>query len=283
MDRVVAGEVARRMRARADREEREARQSREAASTRRTFVRMPEDGQDEGHSICTNMGPSHAAREAEDERPSCRICFGDGDVEELGRLFSPCLCRGTNSHVHTECLNSWRRLSSNANSYWRCDQCKYNYRTVKLGHVDILQNPALVTTAAALLILAVSLLAGFVVTCILPGPAHVARLYKMLSFVPPWKAKLVDMCFVGFFLIGLGGFGIVVYFRVTRYPQYFMHVVVPSLVFSTLANGFRFLRVVACKSPSCFALVRSMRSSLELTQLNLCSFVLSLGIRYRVD
>jgi hypothetical protein len=42
---------------------------------------------------------TEAKREtAEEEEESCRICFG-GQEEELGRLFSPCLCRGTVSLV----------------------------------------------------------------------------------------------------------------------------------------------------------------------------------------
>lgn len=38
--------------------------------------------------------PIAAQVEDEDEDKTCRICFG-GEDEESGRLFSPCLCRGT--------------------------------------------------------------------------------------------------------------------------------------------------------------------------------------------
>ena len=32
------------------------------------------------------------------DAPSCRICYAGG---EAGRLFTPCLCRGSMAHVHT--------------------------------------------------------------------------------------------------------------------------------------------------------------------------------------
>lgn len=59
----------------------------------------------------------------------CRICHeGDAAAEELGRLFSPCLCRGSVRFVHIECLNEWRRLSSNPNSYYECETCERDVR-----------------------------------------------------------------------------------------------------------------------------------------------------------
>ena len=45
----------------------------------------------------------------------------------LGRLISPCRCRGTMKFVHLSCLNSWRYASPNAKSVYQCDQCGYRY------------------------------------------------------------------------------------------------------------------------------------------------------------
>jgi hypothetical protein len=45
----------------------------------------------------------------------------------LGRLISPCRCRGTMKFVHLSCLNSWRYASPNARSVYQCDQCGYKY------------------------------------------------------------------------------------------------------------------------------------------------------------
>lgn len=45
----------------------------------------------------------------------------------LGRLISPCRCRGTMKFVHLSCLNTWRYASPNAKSVYQCDQCGYRY------------------------------------------------------------------------------------------------------------------------------------------------------------
>jgi hypothetical protein len=49
------------------------------------------------------------------------------DETYLGRLISPCRCRGTMKFVHLSCLNSWRFTSPNAKSVYQCDQCRYRY------------------------------------------------------------------------------------------------------------------------------------------------------------
>ena len=45
----------------------------------------------------------------------------------VGRLISPCRCRGTMKFVHLQCLNSWRYASPNRRSVYQCDQCGYKY------------------------------------------------------------------------------------------------------------------------------------------------------------
>ena len=76
------------------------------------------DGDDDGvrrrtraasgeHDDETRSGDAASSRERE-EPPQCRICFAGAEDATRGRLFSPCLCRGSMSHVHVECLNRWR-------------------------------------------------------------------------------------------------------------------------------------------------------------------------------
>ncbi|CAG8639668.1 36067_t:CDS:2 [Racocetra persica] len=62
------------------------------------------------------------------EDKMCRICFaGPEEEESLGRLISPCLCKGTMRYVHVECLNHWRLRSQKKSSFFQCDECKYKY------------------------------------------------------------------------------------------------------------------------------------------------------------
>ena len=83
------------------------------------------------------------------EAPSCRICFAG---LEAGRLFRPCRCRGTMAHVHPECLNEWRARSANTRSFFKCDQCGFEYRVQRTQWADALQSEALVSGAAAALL-----------------------------------------------------------------------------------------------------------------------------------
>ena len=58
----------------------------------------------------------------------CRICHDSTDNGEDGRLFRPCSCRGSMAWVHVECLDKWRRASTNPQSFYRCDQCHFEYK-----------------------------------------------------------------------------------------------------------------------------------------------------------
>ncbi|TPX60138.1 hypothetical protein PhCBS80983_g02004 [Powellomyces hirtus] len=61
----------------------------------------------------------------------CRICYGgpadEEDEPELGRLISPCKCKGTMRSVHIGCLNRWRTTSQKKESFYECDHCHYKY------------------------------------------------------------------------------------------------------------------------------------------------------------
>ena len=46
----------------------------------------------------------------------------------LGRLVSPCLCVGSMRFVHVECLQQWRSMAANPRSFFRCDNCLFEYR-----------------------------------------------------------------------------------------------------------------------------------------------------------
>ena len=78
------------------------------------------------------------------EERQCRICLGGvADEAELGRLFSPCRCKGTMRYVHVECLNRWRSAATKKESYFQCDQCKYQYNFQRTRWAGLLVNRGL--------------------------------------------------------------------------------------------------------------------------------------------
>ena len=86
------------------------------------------------------------------EEPTCRICMGDASD---GKLFSPCHCKGTMRYVHVHCLQRWRQEKARAPSYYRCDQCHYEYN---LKRVDA----ASTISRFAVPVLTVSILAALI-------------------------------------------------------------------------------------------------------------------------
>ncbi|GAA97886.1 uncharacterized protein L969DRAFT_96266 [Mixia osmundae IAM 14324] len=108
-------------------------------------------------TVASEPGPDSSEQER-----VCRICFcSDSDSPELGPLFSPCLCRGTMSSVHTVCLNEWRSKSQVSTSYFACDQCKYHYRLQRTKIVGLAQNKAALYALTGVLFFVITFLAGF--------------------------------------------------------------------------------------------------------------------------
>ncbi|KIW04532.1 uncharacterized protein PV09_04286 [Verruconis gallopava] len=67
---------------------------------------------------------SHFSRK--DELDTCRICRGEGSLDEP--LFYPCKCSGSIKYVHQDCLMEW--LSHSQKKY--CELCKTPFRFTKL-------------------------------------------------------------------------------------------------------------------------------------------------------
>ncbi|TNY20268.1 hypothetical protein DMC30DRAFT_263120 [Rhodotorula diobovata] len=92
----------------------------------------------------------------------CRICFGGADdEEELGRLFSPCVCRGTSRHVHTKCLESWRKTAVNPRAFYQCPMCLYQYRFRRTTLARAITSPLTVTFLTSLVFALIVFLSGF--------------------------------------------------------------------------------------------------------------------------
>merc|ERR1719449_327352 len=115
-------------------------------------------------------GPVH--QEPEEEERLCRICLGS-DEEPSNLLFRPCSCSGTMAWVHMDCLDRWRRESTNSRSFYRCDQCHFEYQFGQAFEVSgmrfgdrlfvawVLGLPCAVFTASVAALLALIFLGGF--------------------------------------------------------------------------------------------------------------------------
>ncbi|KAG0247497.1 hypothetical protein BG011_001388 [Mortierella polycephala] len=102
------------------------------------------------------------------EERQCRICLGGADEEDtLGRLISPCLCKGSMKYVHVECLNAWRARSPKRESHYKCDTCKYAFSFRRTSFAHYLAHP-LTLFALTLIVFAVAVFAaGFAMKLIL--------------------------------------------------------------------------------------------------------------------
>lgn len=64
--------------------------------------------------------------------PQARVRYVSEDPE-LGRLISPCKCKGSQKYVHEGCLRAWRQAQPfEDRNYWSCPTCKFKYRLQRL-------------------------------------------------------------------------------------------------------------------------------------------------------
>jgi len=165
--------------------------------------------------------PNLPEREQEnDEPPQCRICMSDVNDEnsELGKLFAPCMCKGSVGLVHRKCLDRWRTLSSNPRSYFSCDQCKYDYNLERTEYAKWLEREELpnIFAVIATFVLALSIgvalrtisfalvqILTFIGNRVLPNTAlatwisrkgkyylYVENIfYRAVMWFPPWRSE----------------------------------------------------------------------------------------------
>lgn len=93
------------------------------------------------------------------QKPRVRYVSEDPD---LGRLFSPCKCKGSQKYVHEGCLRAWRGASPANRNLWECPTCKFQYRLQRLTW-GTWASSKLVRAALTLLVLFLTVfLLGFV-------------------------------------------------------------------------------------------------------------------------
>lgn len=147
----------------------------------------------------------------------CRICHDSEDNGADGRLFRPCRCSGTMAWVHVECLDKWRRASANSQSFYRCDQCHYEYQFGRAftayGHgfgdkitiAKLLSSRISIHLASVVVLLVVVFFAGFV------GKAVGVSLSPTVTWSDVFRCINLNHWYSGSMLVGLGSlFGFLV-------------------------------------------------------------------------
>lgn len=82
---------------------------------------------------------------------------------ELGRLLSPCKCKGSQKYVHEGCLQAWRNAAPLSDrNYWRCPTCQFEYRMERLRWGRWLSSKTLRASLTALILMVTVFLLGFV-------------------------------------------------------------------------------------------------------------------------
>jgi len=120
-----------------------------------------------------------------EEDVKCRICLGGPDE---GRMFSPCLCRGSIQLVHVACLNQWRRSSANPRSYYQCEQCQYQYQLRRAWFATILLDKAFVSFLSVLVLLVIMGMTS-VLVCPLLWYLEIdlaLKMYRWCAWYPWW-------------------------------------------------------------------------------------------------
>uniref|UniRef100_D8PP53 Uncharacterized protein n=2 Tax=Schizophyllum commune (strain H4-8 / FGSC 9210) TaxID=578458 RepID=D8PP53_SCHCM len=123
----------------------------------------------------------------------CRICLDGAEVEgELGRLIRPCLCRGSISYVHVECLKRWRFSSTSSKAFYECPQCHYQYRVARTRAVGIATNPVIIGAISGILFVSLVMLSS-VVTNYLMGRLDEDSGYSIWYYGGPFYVAPYDL------------------------------------------------------------------------------------------
>lgn len=137
---------------------------------------MPTTGED------TNAG--------ENLEKQCRICLDGPNAEaELGRLISPCLCRGSIRYVHIRCLERWRKTSVSQGAFFACPQCHYQYRFARTQVLGLASNRLAIVLLSGLSFTSIVMLASLVTT------------YLVSFFEEPSSGSYYTWSYFGFHIV----------------------------------------------------------------------------------
>lgn len=109
----------------------------------------------------------------------CKICFEDGQKKhKKGDLIEPCLCSGSCSYIHEECLKDWIRARKQNMRRPACEICLHPYRcemrvgmtmNVKKAFREQRSSSIRTTLIVILTVLVFSALSAFVADIIITG------------------------------------------------------------------------------------------------------------------
>ena len=183
--------------------------------------------------------------------PICRICHGGA---ELGRLFSPCRCRGTSRFVHPACLAAWRTISEGRESFYVCDVCGFRYNVRRAAWAGVLESRALLLGATAVLLVAAVSAVGL--ACRIATLRIHLHFYRVVQWLPPWYNSsrhwlwhasrvrdTLDGLVSGAVLCGLVGTIAAAHAAWREDPQSFWQRALPSIVMSFASSGTPLLRM----------------------------------------
>jgi len=183
---------------------------------------------------------------------ACRICFGSAYENGAGKLIAPCRCAGSSQYVHVTCLNEWRAHSANPRSFYRCDQCHYEYNVQRTEWAAVLESDRVVRLVTAMLLVSATLPAAMVL-----GPLGVAqRFYRLVDFQPRlahhagatiahlwrWEA---DYLFAGLLGVASLGFGISLRDAYIQHRHMQQQSWIVGLITAVASNDERIFRVFA--------------------------------------
>lgn len=104
------------------------------------------------------------------------------------KIIRPCLCSGSVSHVHVQCLNRWRQTSPTA--YYACSVCKYRYLLQRTYLAQLCMNESMVFALSATMVLGLCFITGLLIQCYLRAsnvlgsdPNHLSQPVDPVDFV----------------------------------------------------------------------------------------------------
>lgn len=152
---------------------------------------------------------------------------------ELGRLISPCKCKGSQRYVHEGCLQEWRHADPayGRRNYWQCPTCQFKYRLERMQWSRWISSTATQIVLTATILFTAIFVLGFVADPIInlyldpvttlttnpmTGPSFQSEFLDEDGNMSGWAFHLVK----GLTSLGLLGF-VKVFFAMSPWQAYY--------------------------------------------------------------